>query len=274
MKNIEVQTFWYHSPVRFYRTLEEHRDMTNPQNTQYFGEKNPYPLEMGVYHSFPIPMFNNVIRGGTKYIELVNGNERVTIGQMYMQGNRLDYVVFKCDRPLTGRIEIRGVDDNDEVVTFFYSSCVTFLNSTDSEGRKFIRVATRHSYNRHLFNFENENCWLITNLPAYCLGDVRIDAEISNNRVGGNSTLKIRDSFIDEVVTYHFRAGGDANILNFIQVHATNNDFYIDGTKRTCVDKLEREDFAMSGKISFVNIKDNLGYNVLFDERTIIRRIT
>nr|DAQ90047.1 MAG TPA: hypothetical protein [Caudoviricetes sp.] len=33
-----MQLFWYHSPVRFYKTLEELQDMTNPQNTQYFGE--------------------------------------------------------------------------------------------------------------------------------------------------------------------------------------------------------------------------------------------
>ena len=68
-----MHLFWYHSPVRFYKTLQELQDMTNPQNTQYFGERNPYPLEIGAKHRFVIPMYGNTITAGEHKVFLVSG---------------------------------------------------------------------------------------------------------------------------------------------------------------------------------------------------------
>ena len=43
-----MSSFWYHSPIRFYRSLSELTDKRNPQNAQYFGAEYPYKLEIGV----------------------------------------------------------------------------------------------------------------------------------------------------------------------------------------------------------------------------------
>ncbi|MBF1096668.1 MAG: hypothetical protein HXL37_00040 [Riemerella sp.] len=265
-----MQLFWYHSPVRFYKTLEELQDMTNPQNTQYFGERNPYPLEIGVKHRFVLPMYGNTLPIGDYKVFLVSGTNRTELeSSVFEKEGYLKYVTFKADKPLTGRLEIVDIITGR---TEYYSNCVWFLDSTDAQGRKFIRVATKHSYNRNLFEFDEEGAWIVTNLPAYCLGDIRVEAEISNNRIGGNSTLKVKDSYIDEVVSYEFISGGDGNILNFIQVHATNNQFFIDGTQRTALEKIDRADFAMSGKMSFTNVKDAGGLNVLLNEYEIFSK--
>lgn len=92
-----------------------------------------------------------------------------------------------------------------------------------------------------------------------------VDADISNSRTGGISTLKIRETFLDEIAEYEFITRGDANVLNFLQVHATNNEFYIDGTKRTCTDKIDRDEFSIAGRLKFTNVKDKYGFNILLD---------
>ena len=94
------------------------------------------------------------------------------------------------------------------------------------------------------------------------LGITDIDADITTSRTGGNSTLKIRETFLDEIVQYQVIAKGDANLLNFLQVHVTNNHFYIDETQRTCVEKIDRGEFSMNGTLKFTNVKDENGMNI------------
>ena len=262
-----VHLFWYHSPVRFMRKLEDFHDMTNPQNTQYFGSRKPYPLEKGVKHRFLLPKYGNTISQAKHELYIVNDREKVLLeSSLFVENGYLKYITFQSDIDISGRLEIIDSSTNK---TVFYSNCVRFLDSTDSQGRKYIRIATKHSYNRNLFEFENQGAWMLTNLPAYCLGETSIDIDISNSRIGGNSTLRARESYLDEVVHYQFKANGDANILNFIQVHATNNYFFIDGTQRTCIDKIDKDDFSMFGKIGFTNIKDSNGLNILLNEDDI-----
>ena len=134
-------------------------------------------------------------------------------------------------------------------------------------------IATKHTYNRNLFDFESPNNWMITSVPAYCLGMTDVDVEVNNSRTGGNSTLRTRETYIDELVSYQFIARGDANILNFLQVHVTNNQFFIDGTQRTCVDKIERDEFSISGKLKFTNIKDKNGLNIQLDYNEVLQDI-
>nr|WP_199161753.1 hypothetical protein [Elizabethkingia sp. ASV34] len=114
---------------------------------------------------------------------------------------------------------------------------------------------------------------MITNLPARCLGDISVDVDVNTTRKGGVSTLRVRDSYIDEIVNYEFIGDGDGNILNFIEVHATNNLFFIDGTQRTIKDKMDREDFAMSGKMKFTNQKDENGLNITINEDDIFKDV-
>ena len=54
VKNISMSSFWYHSPIRFYRSLSELTDKRNPQNAQYFGAEYPYQLEIGVIQNILI----------------------------------------------------------------------------------------------------------------------------------------------------------------------------------------------------------------------------
>ncbi len=254
-----MHKFWYHSPVRFFRTLAEHEDKTNPQNSQYFGSVgNPYPLEINQYHRFLIPNDNNTVP--TPDLELWVSGVRIP-AHFTIVGDKLHYVTFVSLQPVSGRFEIKA--DN---VTLFYSNCIKFMDSSDGNGRKYIRVATKHLYDRNLFLYKDRHYWTVTNLPAYSLGLFTAEVDVNNARIGGNSTLKVRETSIDESVTYEFQAEGDANVLAFIQVHSTNNEFYIDNTKRTSLAKLDPDEFAMNGRMKFTNVKDKNGYNIILDE--------
>lgn len=265
-----MHKFWYHSPVRFYRTLPELQDAKNPQNTQYFGEKNPYPLELGDFHRYLIPNYQNTVVNDNLSIWVVNDKQSVFLQAVCkVTDGILKYVTFKSDIPISGRLEIRD-SDNEPI---FYSNCIQFLDSTDNEGRKFIRIATKHTYNRNLFDYSEPKAYMLTSLPAYCLGLNSVEADVNNARTGGISTLRTRETYLDEIVDYEFTASGDSNILNFIQVHATNNEFYIDETKRTSIDKLDKDEFSMYGKVKFTNVKDKFGFNVVISYPEIISDI-
>lgn len=260
-----MHKFWYHSPVRFYKTKEELSDMTNPQNCQFFGAKNPYPLEKGVNHRFLIPNFDNEVVTPNLKLFIVGDFEQEIQSLMAVIDNKLCAVTFICDDFIQGHFEIR--DDND---TLFYSNCVKFIDSTDADGRKFIRIVTKHNYDKNLFPYsKSPNLYCVTNLPAYDLGRFTTEIDAKNNRVGKSASLISSESYTDETVQYEFKAYGDANILSFIQVHAVNNEFYINGTQRTAIDKMEADEFAMIGKLKFTNVKDNLGLNKTINEDNI-----
>ena len=260
-----MHKFWYHSPLRFYKIKEELSDMTNPQNCQFFGAKNPYPLEKGELHRFLIPNVDNEVITTNLKLFLVGDTEQEIQSLMTVIDDKLCAVTFKCDDFVQGHFEIR--DDNN---TLFYSNCVKFIDSTDSDGRKYIRIATKHNYDKNLFPYsKSSNLYCVTNLPAYDLGRFTAEVDAKNNRVGKSASLISSESYTDEVVQYEFKAYGDANILSFIQVHAVNNGFYINGTQRTAIDKMETDEFAMIGKLKFTNVKNNLGLNKTINESDI-----
>lgn len=254
-----MHRFWYHSPVRFFKTLAEFEDMTNPQNSQYFGTpSNPYPLEINKYHRFLIPNDNYTIPSTD--LELWVSGERIP-AHFTIVGDKLHYITLVSTKAVSGRFEVKS-----DGQTIFYSNCVIFIDSTDAQGRKFVRVATKHLYDRNLFVYPDRHYWMVTNLPAYSLGIFTADVDVQNARIGGISTLKVRETFIDESVSYEFQAEGDGNILAFIQVHSTNNEFYIDNTKRTSLAKMDVDEFSMNGTMKFTNVKDKFGYNIILDE--------
>lgn len=255
-----MHLFWYHSPVRFYRNLADLEDMTNPQNTQYFGEFEPYPLEKDFLHRFLIPNFQNEITPGELTLFVVNEKSETQINCDFgVVDNKLIRVSFKSEDFLYGNLQIRLDGD-----TIYYSNCVQFIDSTLEDGRKYIIVATKHLYNRHLFSFEDNSLdWMVTNIPAYCLGQSQVQAEITTERTNGNNSLKIKDSFIYDVVSYEVVSKGDPNILNFLQAHLTNNEFYIDGTKRVPIEKVDYDDLAITGKFKVANVKTAEGLNVV-----------
>lgn len=258
-----MQSFWYHSPVRFYKRLADLEDMTNPQNACCFGGDKAYPLEVREWHRFLIPEYDNNVLTGEYALYVSDCGIRTEIeADLVVKNGRLKMVSFYSEKEISGRLEI--VNKSKGIVEF-YSNPIRFLDSTDYYGRKFVRIATKHSYNRNHFNFEDEEAWIITNLPAYSLGMSYIDADVSTTRVGGNSSLRIKDTHIDEIETYIFDTNGDPNILNFIQVHCVNDYFFIDGVQKVCVDKIDQDEFAMSGKMNFANVKDDNGLNVLFE---------
>lgn len=260
-----MHKFWYHSPLRFYKTKEELSDMTNPQNCQFFGAKNPYPLEKGELHRFLIPNYNNEVITTNLKLFLVGDTEQEIQSLMTVIDDKLCAVTFKGDDFIQGHFEIRNYTE-----PVFYSNCVKFIDSTDSDGRKYIRIATKHNYDKNLFPYsKSPNLYCVTNLPAYDLGRFTSEVDAKNNRVGNSASLISSESYIDEVVHYEFKAYGDANILSFIQVHAVNNEFYINGTQRTAIDKMEADEFAMIGKLKFTNVKNNLGLNKTINESDI-----
>lgn len=265
-----MKEFWYHSPVRFYKVLENHTDVLSPQNVRYFGSGNPYPLEVNIWHRFLIPMGYNELPEGKYKLYIVNGYQKVKINSsVFIEQGKIKHISFRADKNIEGRLIL--TNENGDVV--FYSNCVRFIDSSDYYGRKYIRIATRNSFNRNLFDFESEGAWFITNLPAYDLGMNSIDVEVANNRISGNSTLRVKDSFIDEIVRYEILAEGDFNVLNFVNVHSVNDYLFIDGIQRTCIEKMEQDDFAMSGTIKLANVRNEAGGNILFDESAIWQNI-
>jgi hypothetical protein len=314
-----MHKFWYHSPLRFYKTKEELSDMTNPQNCQFFGAKNPYPLEKGELHRFLIPNIDNEIINSNNFVGrnlilnselkgVISGlpyldlSEPLIAGQEYTlsftakkenpnsgvgwvsvqrvndwtaeqlnvrvkitdseykeykatfiakstaieqkiwvysddnykidfkkgikleKGNKAtdwspahedeDYetnlklflvgdteqeiqslmtviddklcaVTFKCDDFVQGHFEIRNYSE-----PVFYSNCVKFIDSTDSDGRKYIRIATKHNYDKNLFPYsKSPNLYCVTNLPAYDLGRFTAEVDAKNSRVGNSASL-------------------------------------------------------------------------------------
>ena len=258
-----MQKFWYHSPVRFYKTQEELEDMTNPQNAQYFGSKHPYPLEYTELHRFLIPNVDNEVEDTD--LEMWLGEIQIYC-EFGISDGKLFRVTLSWDSLIQGQLQIRK--STGEVL--FYSNCVAFVDS-EQDGRKFIRVATKHYYNRNLFTFGNSDYeWMVTNLPAYEYGQFVIESEYKTQRRGDSNSLVIDDSYIDEVVSYQFLGDGDSNIFSFIMAHVLNTEFYIDGTKRTIKEQPEVDEFSMLGIMKFVNQKDSNGLNILIDEDVIL----
>lgn len=261
-----MQRYWYHSPVRFYKTIEELEDMTNPQNTQYFGNVgNPYPLEINVHHRFLIPAFNNEINSENLELWLIGDTENQIPCEFGIADGKLWRVSFINFEPIQGSFEIR---DNGEPI--YFSNCVKFLDSTDDDGRKFIRIATKHTYNRNLFRFFGDNHdWIITNLPAYCLGTFEIEEDVQSGKSGKQGSTTISGAWTEENVSYEILLNGDNNILSFITIHSTNNEFFIDGTKRTRKEKPELEEYSPKVKMKFSNQKDENGMNIILDESEV-----
>lgn len=265
-----MQKFWYHSPVRFYRTLEELEDMTNPQNTQYYGSpNNPYPLEINEYHRYLIPNYENEI--GNQELELwIVGDDTIQIPcEFGFDEDKLFRVSFLYYLNITGRFEIRSLSGE----IFYYSNCVTFIDSTDDKGRKYIRIATKNNFNRNLFKFEGGFDWIVTNIPAYCLGTFEIDEEITVSKSGEQASSELNDSWVEENVKYDVYLYGDNNILSFLTINSVNNVLYIDGTKRTRKEKPEFDEFSATMQIKFSNVKDENGLNVMLDENAIFNDV-
>ena len=258
-----MQKFWYHSPVRFYKSQSELDDMRNPQNCQYFGAKNPYPLEITELHRFLIPNVENEIEDDD--LQMWVGDSQIYCEFGISNGN-LFRVTISADELVSGNIQIR----NSLGDVLFYGNCVSFVDSSLEDGRKFIRVATKHYYNRNLFAFgDNSFDWIVTNLPAYDFGQFQIESEYNTERSGDSNSLVIADSYTDEVVTYQFLGNGDSNIFSFIGAHVLNTEFYIDGTKRTIKEQPDFDEFSMHGAMKFVNQKDEKGLNILLNENDI-----
>lgn len=266
-----MQRFWYHSPVRFYKTIEELEDMTNPQNTQYFGHVDaPYPLEVNSYHRFLIPNYQNEVESEDLQLWLVGDNEIRISCEFGIRDGKLVRITFISFEEIQGHFEIR-IGSGE---TIFYSNCVRFLDSSDDKGRKFIRIATSNNFNRNLFTFMDDGYdYIITNMPAYCLGQFDIDEEVSTSRGGNQGSSRISGAWLEENVKYQFEIKGDNNILSFISVHSTNNEFYIDGTKRTRKEKPEYEEFSAKMTMKFSNQKDENGMNIFLDEEKIFEDV-
>lgn len=256
-----MQNFWYHSPVRFYSNTDDLVDTTNPQNL--YNNLQPYPLELGVYHRYLLPNNNNAVSDTNLKLILVSQFSEIEIPCLFkIVDSKLQNVTFKHTSFASGYFEIRN--SINEVL--FTSNCVKFIDSSDFYGRKFVRVISKHTYDRFLFNYDD---YMVTNLPAYNIGKFKIETDASNSRTGNNSSLRPKEAYHDEVTPYEFMANGDSNILGFLQTHVTNNEFYIDGTLRTSLNKLEADEFNAFGKIDFVNVKDSLGKNITIDENNV-----
>lgn len=258
-----MQKFWYHSLVRFYRTIEELEDMTNPQNAQYYGHINPYPLEVNFYHRYLIPNYQNEVTNQELSLFLVGDDEVQIPCEFGVSDGKLFRITFISSEEIQGHFEIR----DSSGLAIFYSNCVRFTDSTLKDGRKYIRIATQCNYNRNLFSFaDNQHDWIITTLPAYCMGEFDIDEDVKSARTSNLGSTIVNAAWTEENVSYKIRAEGDNNILSFIAVHSTNQDFYIDGTKRTRKEKPETTDFTSEITMKFSNVKDENGLNIIFDE--------
>ncbi|MGV2452429.1 UNVERIFIED_CONTAM: hypothetical protein POZ17_19655 [Ralstonia mannitolilytica] len=246
--------------------MEELEDMTNPQNAQYYGSVKPYPLEVNSYHRYLIPNYQNEVTTQELSLFLVGDDEVQIPCEFGISDGKLFRITFISFDEIQGHFEIR----DSSGTAIFYSNCVRFVDSTDYDGRKFIRIATQCNYNRNLFSYADEqHDWMITTLPAYCMGEFDIDEDVKSAKTSNLGSTIINAAWTEENVSYKIRAEGDNNILSFIAVHSTNQDLYIDGTKRTRKEKPETTDFTNEITMKFANVKDENGFNIILDEKPI-----
>ena len=107
-----MSSFWYHSPIRFYRSLSELTDKRNPQNAQYFGAEYPYKLEIGVIQNILIPIDldftlpSELISNCKLFIS--NGCDRLELKSRFIfNNNRLVSVAFISNDFFCGRLDRR-----------------------------------------------------------------------------------------------------------------------------------------------------------------------
>ncbi|SIS34315.1 hypothetical protein SAMN05421768_103698 [Chryseobacterium joostei] len=258
--------FWYHSPVRFYRTMEELEDLSNPQNAQYYGHENPYPLQFNLYHRFPIPNYKNEVPNEPLVLWIIGDEKKIVPSVTKVVNGKLQAITFICFEEIQGHFELR----TESGVVLYYSNCIQFMDSTDFNGRQFIRIATRANFNKNLFIWEDEkHDWLVTNLPAYNLGTFEIDEDFSSQRTGDKGGSINTTAWLEERVSYNFYLHGDNNILSFITIHSLNKDLYIDGTRRTRREKPEVGEYSSEMVMKFSNQKDEKGLNITINEEDI-----
>jgi len=239
-----MQTFWYNSPVKFLRVKSQFEDVLNPQNIQVFGNVEPYTLELGVLHRFLVPQINNDIQDGLFSLFVVNGKIQTEIPcNVKLIDGKLKYITFKSDISIEGYLLLKRNNENE-----YYSNCVSFQNTEQLGGVKQLRLVTKHNYNRQKFDYSDKNAYFVTNIPSYEQGNYNLDSDLTNDRFGGNSTLKIQDTYLDEVVKYEFLLNGNGDIGNFLSSMFTNTDVFINGTQRTLKEKLDIDDFGIISK--------------------------
>lgn len=260
-----MHNFWYNSPVKFTAYNEDFKDVLNPQNIQFFGLHYPYELELGVLHRFLLPdsqefdLFDSNIKlyvyDGSNYTEIPS--------QGHFEDTKLIYVTFKCDLDIRGQLVVEVLGNK-----VLISNCIHFTD-TSINSVKQLRIIARNNYNRQKFDYTNDNAYFVTNIPAYERGLYHVETDITNERNGGNATLKIQETYLDEVVKYEFDIRGNNDILNFIGSATTNTEFYINGTKRTLKENLELDDLGFFAFGSFVNEKDESANNITIDENVV-----
>ncbi len=258
----------YHSPVRFYKSKEALLDKTNAQNLQYFGHlNNPYPLEVSAYHRYLLPNYENEVDTEKLQLWLVGDDEVLIPSQVKVNNNRLLRISFICHSQIQGSFEIR----KETGETVFYSNCVKFYNSADeSDGRKYLRIATRCYFNRLGYQFaDSDHDWFVTNIPAKDFGLYMVDSEYTTKAVGPAKIPEIQDSPIMEVSTIEFVGKGDCNVANFILSSLLNNELYINGTKRTIRDKPDVDELMIKGKLKLLYNKDKNGMYIQVNEDDI-----
>ena len=265
-----MSSFWYHSPIRFYRSLSELTDKRNPQNAQYFGAEYPYKLEIGVIQNILIPIDldftlpSELISNCKLFIS--NGCDRLELKSRFVfNNNRLVSIAFISNDLFCGRLEI---EDSTGCV-IYTSTLVEFMDSDDGDGRKFITIASKNYFNRNLYDYENGGYFVLT-IPMYGLGRNKIEAEVNNNRIGGNASLSLKDTYLDELETFEIDSHGDSNILNWLSVMATNNEFYINNIQKTLVEKVDYGEESMYGSITVSTKKDKDGYNIIKKDEELL----
>ena len=265
-----MSSFWYHSPIRFYRSLSELTDKRNPQNAQYFGAEYPYKLEIGVIQNILIPIDldftlpSELISNCKLFIS--NGCDRLELKSRFVfNNNRLVSIAFISNDFFCGRLEI---EDSTGCI-IYTSTLVEFMDSDDGDGRKFITIASKNYFNRNLYDYENGGYFVLT-IPMYGLGRNKVDAEVNNNRIGGSASLHLKDTYLDELETFEIDSHGDSNILNWLSVMATNHEFYIDNVEKTLVEKVDYGEESMYGSITVSTKKDKDGYNIIKKDEELL----
>ena len=268
-----MSSFWYHSPIRFYRSLSELTDKRNPQNAQYFGAEYPYQLEIGVIQNILIPTdldftLPSVLISNCKLF-ISNGCDRLELKSRFVfNNNRLVSIAFISNDFFCGRLEI---EDSTGCV-IYTSTLVEFMDSDDGDGRKYITIASKNYFNRNLYDYENGGYFILT-IPMYGLGRNKVDAEVNNNRIGGSASLHLKDTYLDELETFEIDSHGDSNILNWLSVMATNHEFYIDNVEKTLVEKVDYGEESMYGSITVSTKKDKDGYNIVKTDDDLISHL-
>lgn len=274
-----------YSLIRWVNDLSGFEEINNPQNNQFFGVSKYDTDKRNHYSDFAYPLLNKdgYHWDGIHRLVIVeqndNNNYTGELSVWYVSGSKEiqlpsfvnnDYsnifyiTIFAEGLTGCGHLEIRN-----ETQTYKYSDKIKFVSNLP-----YVSVHTKNQYNRDGFNWESspENNWIVTNLPAECIGLTEIvpEREIEYINQASPSLTQTKN---DKQISIEFNTNGKASVLDSIESLSGNlgngSGFYLNRVKVVPNADIDRDEENINSTGTFL-YQYNEDYSLIeVDDNTI-----